>query len=56
MKTVLRKWIPAADCLIEMMIRHLPSPARAQRYRTEYLYEGEEAEVRKAIQNCDPKG
>lgn len=42
MKSVLRKWIPAADCLIEMMILHLPSPIQAQKYRASYLYEGEE--------------
>lgn len=26
MKVVMKKWLPAADCLIEMMIEHLPSP------------------------------
>ena len=26
MKSAMRKWLPAADCLIEMMIEHLPSP------------------------------
>lgn len=26
LKAVMRKWISAADCLIEMMIKHLPSP------------------------------
>lgn len=56
MKVVMRKWLPAADCLIEMMIEHLPSPLQAQKYRTEYLYEGEEEEVRKSMENCDPKG
>lgn len=34
MKTIMRKWLPAADCLIGMMIEHLPSPIEAQKYRT----------------------
>jgi elongation factor 2 len=34
------KWLPAADCLLEMMVIHLPSPRKAQKYRTSYLYEG----------------
>lgn len=40
LKAVMRKWISAADCLIEMMIKHLPSPIQAQKYRASYLYEG----------------
>lgn len=34
MKIIMRKWIPAAECLIEMMVHHLPSPIQAQKYRT----------------------
>lgn len=26
MKVIMRKWLPAADCLIEVMVKHLPSP------------------------------
>lgn len=40
LKTLMRKWISAADCLIEMMVKHLPSPKEAQKYRASYLYEG----------------
>ena len=40
LKTIMSKWMPAANCLIEMMILHLPSPMEAQKYRTPYLYEG----------------
>ncbi len=40
LKAVMSKWLPAADCLLEMMVVHLPSPRIAQRYRTSYLYEG----------------
>merc|ERR1711981_853543 len=39
-KTVMRKWLPASEALLEMMVFHLPSPAAAQKYRTETLYEG----------------
>lgn len=39
-KVVMSRWLPAADCLLETIICHLPSPAVAQRYRTPYLYEG----------------
>jgi len=51
------KWLPAADCLLEMMVLHLPSPKVAQKYRTSYLYEGpQEDEVATAMRACDPKG
>jgi len=40
LKTVMAKWINAADTLLEMMVVHLPSPRKAQKYRTTYLYEG----------------
>ncbi len=36
----MRKWLPAADALLQMITIHLPSPVAAQRYRTELLYEG----------------
>lgn len=40
LKTVMSRWINAADTILEMMIVHLPSPRAAQKYRTKYLYEG----------------
>lgn len=56
-KTVMSKWLPAADCLLETIICHLPSPAVAQRYRTPYLYEGpQDDEIYKAMAECDSKG
>merc|ERR1712178_316213 len=39
-KTVMRKWLPAAEALMEVIVLHLPSPAKAQKYRTATLYEG----------------
>ncbi|KAL5601154.1 hypothetical protein BROUX41_005959 [Berkeleyomyces rouxiae] len=57
LKTVMRTFLPAADCLLEMMILHLPSPVTAQRYRADALYEGpSDDEVAVAIRECDPKG
>ncbi|GAB7358948.1 hypothetical protein MBLNU230_g5024t1 [Neophaeotheca triangularis] len=57
LKVVMRKFLPAADALLEMMILHLPSPVTAQKYRMETLYEGppdDEAAI--AIRDCDHKG
>jgi len=57
LKAVMKKFLPAAEALLEMLVMHLPSPAHAQKYRVENLYEGpmdDEAAV--AIRNCDPNG
>eukprot|EP00245_Coleochaete_scutata_P016009 TRINITY_DN7331_c0_g1_i1.p1 TRINITY_DN7331_c0_g1~~TRINITY_DN7331_c0_g1_i1.p1 ORF type:complete len:844 (-),score=226.07 TRINITY_DN7331_c0_g1_i1:545-3076(-) len=57
MKRVMQNWLPAQDALLEMMIYHLPSPAKAQRYRVENLYEGPlDDQYANAIRNCDPDG
>ena len=40
MKRVMQSWLPAHEALLEMMIWHLPSPAFAQKYRVDCLYEG----------------
>ena len=57
MKCVFQKWIPASDCLLEMIILKLPSPVKAQKYRAAYLYEGPVDDVcGQAIKNCDQKG
>jgi len=57
LKVIMRKFLPAADALLEMMILHLPSPFAAQKYRMETLYEGPtDDESAIAIRDCDPKG
>ena len=57
MKRVMQKWLPAHQALLEMMVTHLPSPARAQKYRAETLYEGPlDDEACTAVRNCDPNG
>lgn len=57
LKVVMRKFLPAADAMLEMIVLHLPSPVTAQAYRAETLYEGpSDDEHCQAIRNCDPKG
>jgi elongation factor 2 len=57
LKLILSRWINAADCLLEMIVLHLPSPKTAQRYRVTYLYEGPQDDpCAQGIRECDPKG
>eukprot|EP01105_Mastigella_eilhardi_P027701 TRINITY_DN86_c0_g2_i1.p2 TRINITY_DN86_c0_g2~~TRINITY_DN86_c0_g2_i1.p2 ORF type:complete len:862 (+),score=187.73 TRINITY_DN86_c0_g2_i1:97-2586(+) len=57
LKTVMRKFLPAAETLMEMMVVHLPSPQIAQRYRVETLYTGPmDDPIASAIRACDPNG
>ena len=56
LKTVMRKWLPAGDALLQMITIHLPSPVHAQKYRMEMLYEGPKDDpVALGIANCDPE-
>ncbi|KAI9225904.1 MAG: P-loop containing nucleoside triphosphate hydrolase protein [Piptocephalis tieghemiana] len=55
LKVVMRKFLPAADALLEMLVIHLPSPVTAQAYRVENLYEGpQDDECAEGIRKCDP--
>jgi elongation factor 2 len=57
LKRIMQKWLNAADCLLECIVQHLPSPKVSQRYRVDYLYEGPlDDECAQAIRNCDPNG
>jgi elongation factor 2 len=57
MKRVMQTWLPADRALLEMIIYHLPSPAVAQKYRVDTLYEGPlDDQYATAIRNCDPNG
>jgi elongation factor 2 len=57
LKTVMRKWLPAGETLLQMIVFHLPSPAQAQKYRMELLYEGPmDDPCATGIKNCDPNG
>ncbi|KAL1855138.1 translation elongation factor 2 [Paecilomyces lecythidis] len=56
LKVIMRKFLPAADAMLEMIVLHLPSPVTAQKYRAETLYEGpSDDEVCIGIRDCDPK-
>jgi elongation factor 2 len=53
----MRKWLPAGQALLEMITLHLPSPAKAQSYRTETLYEGPlDDPCGQSMKKCDPQG
>jgi len=57
LKVVMRKWLPAAKALLEMIVLHLPSPVKAQGYRYTGLYEGPADDIAaKGIRDCDPNG
>merc|ERR1711990_475847 len=57
LKSVMRKFLPAADALLEMLVLRLPSPRVAQKYRVENLYEGPmDDAAANAIRACDPAG
>lgn len=57
LKVVMRRWIPAGDALLEMIIKHLPSPAVAQAYRCEILYSGDLTDpICDSIRACDKDG
>ncbi|RYG69930.1 hypothetical protein EON64_01505 [archaeon] len=54
LKHIMQKWLPAADAILEMIVVHLPSPATAQAYRVETLYDGPlDDECANAIRTCD---
>ncbi|KAG8976221.1 Elongation factor 2 [Tulasnella sp. 425] len=57
LKVIMRKFLPAGEALLEMIVINLPSPATAQRYRVQTLYEGPmDDESAIGIRDCDPKG
>ncbi|KAK5578574.1 hypothetical protein RB653_008246 [Dictyostelium firmibasis] len=56
-KSIMRKFLPASDAILSMIVSHLPSPLEAQKYRVSHLYEGPmDDECAIAIANCDPNG
>eukprot|EP00834_Sanchytrium_tribonematis_P006639 NODE_508_length_6671_cov_0.774041.p1 type:complete len:787 gc:universal NODE_508_length_6671_cov_0.774041:1916-4276(+) len=56
LKCVMKKFLPASEALLEMIVIHLPSPHKAQQYRCETLYEGPmDDECAIGIRNVDPK-
>jgi len=57
LKCIMRKWLPAGNAMLQMIVIHLPSPVTAQKYRAELLYEGPfDDECCTAVKACDPEG
>lgn len=57
LKVIMRRFLPAGDALLEMIVLHLPSPKVAQAYRVDALYEGPmDDESAVGIRSCDPNG
>ncbi|KAJ8029675.1 Elongation factor 2 [Holothuria leucospilota] len=55
-KTVMQKWLPAGETLLQMITIHLPSPVTSQKYRMELLYEGPQNDpVATGIKECNPQ-
>ncbi|KAF9943685.1 Elongation factor 2, partial [Mortierella alpina] len=55
LKTIMEKFLPLNEALMEMFVIHLPSPITAQKYRVENLYEGPlDDECARGIRDCDP--
>jgi len=54
LKRVMQKWLPAGETVLEMIVLHLPSPAQAQKYRVDTLYDGPlDDKTATAIRECD---
>ena len=57
MKAIMQKWLPAHEALLEMMVMHLPSPWKAQKYRLSCLYTGPlDDAAAKSFQECNADG
>lgn len=57
LKCVLQKWLPASEALLGMIVNHLPSPRKAQAYRTELLYTGPmDDPIATSLKACNQEG
>ncbi|KAF8288977.1 hypothetical protein TcBrA4_0003290 [Trypanosoma cruzi] len=57
LKSIMMKFLPAAETLLQMIVAHLPSPKKAQSYRAEMLVlweSGPDDKYYVGIKNCDP--
>ncbi len=53
----LAKKAPLHQVVLDMVIKHLPNPKEAQKYRIPRIWHGDlDSEVGKALLNCDPNG
>ncbi len=56
-----KEWVwknaPLFEVLLDMVVKHLPNPLDAQKYRIPKIWRGEiESELGKSLIQCDPKG
>eukprot|EP00004_Rigifila_ramosa_P025665 TRINITY_DN773_c0_g1_i12.p1 TRINITY_DN773_c0_g1~~TRINITY_DN773_c0_g1_i12.p1 ORF type:complete len:694 (-),score=189.37 TRINITY_DN773_c0_g1_i12:579-2630(-) len=57
LRVCMRRWLPLSDALLEMVVRHLPSPPSAQAQRAAALCAGAATEATAgAIRACDAGG
>ena len=57
LKSIMQKFLPACDALLQMIVMQLPSPATAQRYRGEMLYNGPpDDKYCTSIKECNQNG
>ena len=53
----LKKNIPLSKVVLDMVIKHLPNPKEAQKYRIKRLWKGDyESKSGKSMTDCNPKG
>jgi elongation factor 2 len=53
----MKKLFPLSNTLLELIIKHLPSPIEAQEKRVDILYNGPlDDKYASSIKNCDPEG
>eukprot|EP00051_Salpingoeca_urceolata_P022577 m.372174 g.372174 ORF g.372174 m.372174 type:complete len:811 (-) comp19992_c5_seq1:339-2771(-) len=57
MRLALRRWVPAAEAVLAVVLAHLPDPVTAQAYRAAPLYEGSpDDRYATGMKACDPLG
>ncbi|CAF3178210.1 unnamed protein product [Rotaria socialis] len=54
---VMKRWLPAGEAMLHLIVLHLPSPVQAQVYRIKHLYEGpQDDQAACSMKACDPNG
>jgi len=54
---MLQKMIPLHKAILDMVVKNIPSPAEAQKYRISKIWKGEiNSEIGQAMVNCDDSG
>jgi len=55
--TELQDTVPLHEAILDMVVRHLPNPSEAAKYRIPKIWKGDlNSEISQAMLNCDPKG